>query len=134
MSLGLRGNRLIGGEQRQLGMPLALLIEGFDQMAPGDALAVVDLTQIEDLPLNHLAASTASALNDAPITVLLTVLEASVPSQIHRALIQRKSAIRQEAWSPLQRFCSEAPLFRLVFIALQQAKIAAGGHELGKWG
>ena len=83
MSLGVPGDRLIGWEQGQMGMPLAFLVERFDQIAPARTLAVVDLTQIEHLALHDSAASAASALNDTPVTVLLAVLEPSVPAQIH---------------------------------------------------
>jgi hypothetical protein len=83
MSLGVNGNWLIGWEQGQLRMPLGFLVKSLDHTAPRHALAVVDLTQIENLPLNDLAASAASALNDAPVTVLLAVFEASIPAQIH---------------------------------------------------
>ena len=83
MSLGVGGNRLIGGKQSQLRVLLASFIKGFDQIAPGLALAVVDLAEIQHLPLHHLATSTAFALNNIPIAVLLAVLQPSVASQVH---------------------------------------------------
>ncbi len=39
--------------------------------------------EIEHLPLHHLAAGAALAFDNAPVTVLLAVLEASIRSQIH---------------------------------------------------
>jgi hypothetical protein len=46
-------------------------------------LIIVDLSEIQNMALDDLAASTAFALNDAPITMLLAVLEPSVAAQVH---------------------------------------------------
>jgi hypothetical protein len=62
---------------------LRAFIEGLDHPAPSLALAVVDLAEIQHLPLHHLAAGAAPALNDIPIKVLLAVLEPSIALQIH---------------------------------------------------
>jgi hypothetical protein len=47
-------NLATGRKQRQLAVPLASFIEGFDQLAPGLALTVIDLAEIKHLPLDHL--------------------------------------------------------------------------------
>jgi hypothetical protein len=78
MSLGVGGDRLIGGEQGQLRVPLASFIKRFDQIVPGCALTVVDLSEIQNLPLHDLTPSTPFALDDVPITVFLAVLEPSM--------------------------------------------------------
>ncbi len=78
--LRVLGNRSIGGEQGQLRMSLRLLIEGFDHTAPRRELAVVDLAEIQHLPLHDLAARTALVLDNIPVAMLLAVLEAPVRS------------------------------------------------------
>ena len=83
MTLGVIGQRPIGGEQGQLSGLLRPLVEGLDHPAPGFLLAVVDLAEIKHLPLHHLAAGAALALDNAPVAVLLAVLEASIRAQIH---------------------------------------------------
>jgi hypothetical protein len=52
-------NLAIGRKQRQLAVPPAPLIEGIDQLAPSLALAVIDLAEIKNLPLDHLATGAA---------------------------------------------------------------------------
>ena len=83
MTLGVAGYGPIGRKQGQLPGLSGLLIKGFDHSAPSFMLAVIDLAKIKNLPLHHLAAGAALALDNAPITVLLAVLEASVRAQIH---------------------------------------------------
>src|SRR5208337_1232511 len=82
-ALRMVGQRPIGGEQGQLSGLLRPLVEGLDHPAPGFLLAVVDLAEIKHLPLHHLAAGAALALDNAPVAVLLAVLEASIRAQIH---------------------------------------------------
>jgi hypothetical protein len=83
MALGVIGQRPISGEQGQLSGLLRPLVEGLDHPAPGFLLAVVDLAEIKHLPLHHLAAGAALALDKALVAVLLAVLEASIRAQIH---------------------------------------------------
>ncbi len=83
MALGVIGRRPIGGEQGQLSGLLRPLVEGLDHPAPGFLLAVVDFAEIEHLALHDFAAGAALALDDAPVAVLLAVLEASIRAQIH---------------------------------------------------
>jgi hypothetical protein len=78
-------NLAIGGEQRQLAVPLTAFIKGFDQLAPGIALAVIDLAEIQHLPLDHLATGATPVLDDIPVSMLFAVFEASVESQEHDA-------------------------------------------------
>src|SRR5262245_23338969 len=76
-------HRSLGRKQGQLRWPLAPFIECFDDLAPRLAPAVIDLAQIQHLPLHDLATSTALALDNIPIAMLLAVLQSSVASQIH---------------------------------------------------
>ena len=75
MFSGVIGNRAISREQRQLGRLLRSLVEGLDDPAPCLALTVVDLAQVQHLPLHHIAARTPFALNDVPVAMLLAVLD-----------------------------------------------------------
>jgi hypothetical protein len=78
-------NFAIGRKQRQLPVPLAAFIESFDRLTPSLALAVIDFTEIQHLPLDHLATGTALILDDIPVAMLFAVFEASVISQEHDA-------------------------------------------------
>ena len=91
IALGVFGRRPIGGEQGQLGGLLRPLVKGLDHPAPGFLLAVVDFAEIEHLALHHLAAGAAPALDNAPVAVLLAVLEASIRAQIHDGPNLRKT-------------------------------------------
>jgi hypothetical protein len=87
----------IGRKQRKLAVPPAAFVEGFDQLASSLALAVIDLTEIQHLPLNHLAASAALVLDDIPVAMLFAVFEASVESQEH-ANQPTPSGIIEKRW------------------------------------
>jgi hypothetical protein len=84
-TIGVCRNLAISGKQRQLPLPLASFIEGFDQSSPSLALAVIDLAEIKHLPLDHFAAGATFVLDDVPVAMLLAVLEASVEAQEHDA-------------------------------------------------
>jgi hypothetical protein len=62
-------------------------------------LAVADLTQIQHLPLHHLATGTASVLDDVPVAVLIAVLEAPIRSQKHGPTKLRRSQQAQKILS-----------------------------------
>jgi hypothetical protein len=83
VAIGGGRNLAIGRKQRKLAVPPAAFVKGFDQLAPSLALAVIDLAEIQHLPLNHLAAGAALVLDDIPVAMLFAVFEASVVSQEH---------------------------------------------------
>src|SRR5215475_4085939 len=85
MTFGTGWNLAIGRKQRQLPVPSAAFIEGFDRLTPSLALAVIDFAEIQHLPLDHFATGAALVLNDIPIAMLFAVFEASVESQEHDA-------------------------------------------------
>ena len=89
--LGPSGKPTVGRKKPQLGVALRILVKRFDRTAPIVMLAVADLTQIQQLPLHHLAIGTAPILDDVPIAVLLAVLEASIRSQKHGPTKLRRS-------------------------------------------
>jgi hypothetical protein len=75
---------------------LRILVKRFDRTAPIVMLAVADLTQIQHLPLHHLATGTAPVLDDIPVVVLLAVLEAPIRSQKHGPTKLRRSQQAQK--------------------------------------
>ena len=85
MRLGLRRNRTIGRKQSELPVASSIFIKRLDQATPGFALAVIDLAQIQHLPLHHLSGSATLVLDNIPITMLFAVFEASVETQEHDA-------------------------------------------------
>jgi hypothetical protein len=70
-----------GGEQRHLAPRAGVL--HFDGLAPGLALAGVDLAQVQHLALHDSAVAAAPVLHHAPVVVGLAVLLASVAAQEH---------------------------------------------------
>jgi hypothetical protein len=89
--LGLSGKPMIGRKKPKLGVASRILVKHFDRTAPIVMLVVVDLTQIQHLPLHHLATGTAPVLDDVPVAVLLAVLEAPIRSQKHGPAKLRRS-------------------------------------------
>src|ERR1700759_982955 len=82
----------VGGEVRQLPIcrkqcqghgPLALLIEDFNRSTPAFVLSVVDLAEVEHLPLDHLATAAAPILHHAPVAMLFPVFDPRVAPQEH---------------------------------------------------
>ena len=74
---GMFRHGAFGGKERQLAMALAVFVKGLDHPTPSFPLAVVDLTEIQNRPLDHLAASAALALDNAPIAMPFAVLESA---------------------------------------------------------
>ena len=60
-----------------------LLVEDGDGLFPRGELGIVDLAQIKDMALNRASGSTAT-FHDAPVSVDLPVLLASMAAQEHR--------------------------------------------------
>src|SRR5713101_100847 len=98
MTVGIGRNLAIGRKQRQLAVPPAPFIEGFDLLAPSFALAVIDLAEIQHLPLHNLAAGATLVLDDIPVAMLFAVFEASVESQEHDANQLTPSRIIEKRW------------------------------------
>src|SRR6201997_5360884 len=79
--------RAVFGEQRDLPRVLASLVERFDRSAPRGFLAVIDLAQIQHLPLPRPRPPPRppAVLDDAPVAVLLAALPATLVAQKHPA-------------------------------------------------
>ena len=75
-----------------------------DRFAPGRPLAVVDLAEIEHLPLHHTAVAVAAVLDHAPVTMLLAVLETSLGAHKHGSIACPNGPTNQGARSALQLF------------------------------
>ena len=140
MALGVFGQRSIGGEQGQLGGLLRPLVEGLDQPTPGFLLTAVDFAEIEHLSLHHLAAGAALALDNAPVPVLLAVLEASIRAQIHdeinlrqtrplkRYLVYATDEFQNWLIEPTRFFLSPRPKFRRLPPPVE--KVGSGRSQL----
>ena len=89
------------GKQRHRRRP-GIPLEHLDRAAPGGALAVVDLAQIEELALHHAAVAVAAVLHHAPIAVLLAVLESSLGAHKHGRIACPNGPSNQGARSALQ--------------------------------
>src|ERR1017187_8461775 len=66
------------------GLPGAF-IEDLDRLAPRRSLAVVDLSKIKHLPLNHAAIMNAPVFDNRPCAMFLAVLAANLGAQKHDA-------------------------------------------------
>src|SRR4051812_15152341 len=95
-------------KQRDLFATLPALVERLDRLAPGGALAVVDLAQIKHVPLHCPAAANPTVLHDAPIAVLFAVLAADLVAQKHDASLPKPLAVSQEPWSAPQPVSADA--------------------------
>ena len=82
-TLGMVRHRPLGWKQGELPMPSARFVERFDLTTPRFALAIIDLTQIQNRTLHNPTARTALAFDNAPIAVLLAVLPSQCESQVH---------------------------------------------------
>jgi hypothetical protein len=106
--------RATGGKKGELPVALRPFIKRLDEMTPSLALTVVDLAQVQDLPLHHPAARAALVLDNIPVAMLLAILEASVVSQEHDANQPTSNPkIAKDTWSTLQTIYNRAPLIRL---------------------
>jgi hypothetical protein len=65
------------GKQRDLSSVLTALVERFDRLAPSRSLVVVDLSQMQHVPLHRPPAGHTAVFNDAPIAVFFAVLAAN---------------------------------------------------------
>src|SRR4029079_18840289 len=83
LSLRVVGQSPVGQTQCSLPGAPAVLVEGLDLSTPGGMLAVVDLAEIQNRLLHHPAAGTASALDKAPVAVLLAILDSPCGAQVH---------------------------------------------------
>src|SRR5271154_2283171 len=79
-----RGNTILGKQRNLSGLPGAF-IEDLNRPAPRRFLAVVDLSKIQHLPLNHATIMNAPVLHNRPCPMRLAVLVANLGAQKHDA-------------------------------------------------
>src|SRR3954452_848170 len=92
--------RAIFREQRHLSELVAAFLERLDRPAPGRPMRVVDLAQIEHVPLHRTPASDPAVLDDAPGAVLLAVLATRFVAQKHgRGRLSKPPVVPQGARS-----------------------------------
>src|SRR6187431_1201383 len=94
-----RRPRAILRKQRDLsGLPVAL-VKRLDCLAPCRSLIIVDLSQMQHVPLYRAPAGHTAVFNDAPIAVLLAVLATNLVAQKHDARLPKPPAVSQGTWS-----------------------------------
>jgi hypothetical protein len=71
------------GKQAERPRWLLGFIKDFQSLPPGPLLAVIDLSQKQDLPLHDPARTNPTVLDHAPVAVLLAVLDAPFAAQKH---------------------------------------------------
>src|ERR1700683_2682252 len=79
-----RGSTILGKQRNLFGLSSAF-IEDLDPLAPRRFLAVVDLSKIQHLPLNHAAVMSAPVLHNGPCPMFLAVLATNLGAQKHDA-------------------------------------------------
>ncbi len=81
----------------------------FDRLAPGVALAGIDLAQVENLTLYYTAIGKTPVLHDTPVFVTCRPLSVDCSAGTYPAST-KASPRRQGARSPLQAFAEHSPL------------------------
>ena len=89
------GHRLLTGEKGKLGLALSTHVKGLDTFEPAFLLRIVDLAQIEDVPLHATASGTGHLFADAIVLMLLAVFEPRMTFEVH-ALAEILSAGQPE--------------------------------------
>lgn len=82
----MRRDRPVNGEQGQLHRPLAPLFDRLDAAQPRGLLTVVDLPEIEEMPIDCASIGAALLLRDTPVAVLLAVFHAAMAFEVHGGL------------------------------------------------
>jgi len=85
----LTGNQAVFREQSHCGISLGRRIEHRDLFDPIGFLAVVDFSQVNNLPLKSLALLGAPILADAPVAMILAVLKSRVTLEEQRWFAHR---------------------------------------------
>jgi hypothetical protein len=134
VTIGACRNLPIGGKQRQLAVPLAPFIEGFDQAVPSLKLTIIDLAEIQHLSMDHLATGATLVFDNIPVSVFFAVFDASVESQDHANQPTPASIGEKGTWSTLQPIGDRAQLIRLAFSRRRPAKTAIRGRQVVKLG
>jgi len=80
------------------------LVQDLDGLAPSRLLRIVDLAEVEHLALHHTPIGNAPILDDAPVTMLLAVLEAIFRTQEHADSVGKNSLRNNSLGRHYKRF------------------------------
>jgi hypothetical protein len=81
----------------------------FDRLAPGFALAGIDLAQAEHLTVYYTAIGKTPVLHDTPVVVRLAVLQASIAAQEHAPRLRNHRLVAKDQGLHYKRSPSTAP-------------------------
>src|SRR5215469_3211354 len=104
-----RRRRTIVGEQRDLSRSLASLVKCLNRLAPRRSLIVIDLAQIQHMPLHRATTADAPVFHDTPVAMFLAVLPADLAAQKHAARLPNPTAVSQPTWSAPQPIPANRP-------------------------
>lgn len=74
-------------KQRNRAWRIFAIFQYLYRAPPGFSLAVVDLAQIENMPLHHTPVAEAMVLDDAPVAVFFAVLDSPSHPKEHAAIV-----------------------------------------------
>jgi len=118
------------GKERRRRISLPLGVEHFDLLDPRRSLVVVDLAQVKYLALDNPATGAALVLGQAPIAMLLAILEAFMALEEERGLahlapqFSRPRTRQKEGRSVTNAFGDLKTTFFLGFSRITTLKIA----------
>jgi len=127
-----RGNTILGKQRNLFGLPGAF-IEHLNRLAPRRSLAIVDLSKIQHLPLNHATIMNAPVLHNRPCPMSLAVLVAILGAQ-NMTQTRASPAPAQGAWSALQAFAQTSALQNQALVAIRRPENRKNRIQLVKSG
>ena len=126
--------RAIFRKQRHLPRLRGVRVENLDRLAPRGFLAVVDLPQIENLPLRHPAVVQSTVLHHRPRTMLLAVLAANLVAQKHDAGLAPLPPAHKGLGRHYKPFSNSAPKQKQWIRPQNRAENRIYPHQLAKSG
>ena len=123
--------RTILRKQCDLSGLLAALVKRFNCLTPRRSLCVVDLAQIQHMPLHCPTAGHPAVFHDAPVAVLLAVLPANLVAQKHDRRLSKHAAVSQDTWSAPQAVSAVSRMLTLGFSVTYRH--LAGAKFLKPW-
>jgi len=85
------GNFPVFGKQAQNARALLIFVEHLQALAPGRRLLVVDLAQVHNRALCHLARAQPMTFYDAEVSMLLAIFFPTCATQKHRIRTMREN-------------------------------------------
>jgi hypothetical protein len=103
---GGEGRGAVGGKERALAGLAIVFVEDGNGLLPGGALGIVDLTQVENVPLHH-AAPDAAALDDGPGAMLPAVFFARAALEKHAPSVAPSPRVKRGWVATTRRWARE---------------------------